>query len=628
MSITNSTTEICSASPVNITLNSPTVGAIITLTGINYNGVTGTLSAPAAYTPGSIISETLINNSDSPITVTYSFTVAGSGCSNGSTFTTDVLVNPNPSLVITNSTPSICSGSTPTISYGSPTDNAEINLLNVNYGALLNGAYASGATFTLTGSLAEGNLINTTNNPIIVTYTFNVTTPTNPVCPLTVTTQTTTVTVLPAPSLTVTNSAPQICAGTQTNIILNTTVAGAQVRLKSVNYGSASGSLTAGALYADGQVLTEILTNTTNALATVIYEFESIVAGCAPSASEQVTVEVNPRPVITNTPLQLQQTICSGTPLNFLPASSTDPGTSYAWTSTVTGTITGITANGTDAITDTPVNTTNTTGFVTYTITPQINGCSGVPVNFIVTVSPVPSASGLDKTICSGENPLIPIDASPANVTGTTFSWVAVPSINVAGASDGNGSAINQILTLTDFSTGSVTYQITPAANGCNGPVTNIVVTINPVPLADAGDDYEVCEPSSIPVTGTIGGAATSGTWVIVSGAGSISSSNVSGNQVTATYTVAPSDIASFIVLRLETNDPDGLGLTGPCQAVSDLVQIRINRQPTVSLATRLCCLRTFQFIDITCSTDRNNWWKRNKCNLEYRLRIGNIVCI
>jgi hypothetical protein len=452
-------------------------------------------------------------------------------------------------------------------------------LQSVSYGALLNGAYTSGATFALSGTLAEGNLVNNTDNPIVVTYTFSVTTPTNPVCPLNVTTQSTTVTVLPAPVFTVTNALPQICSGSQTSITLNTTVTGAQVRLKSVNYGVASGSLTTGAIYVNGQVVSEILTNTTNATVPVTYEFESIVTGCAPSASQFVTVDVKPIPAISNTALQLQQTICSGTALNFLPTSTTDPGTTYTWTSTISGTFSGVTASGTGAISDTPVNSVNTIGFVTYAITPQINGCTGATVNYVVTVNPTPTANGSDLTICSGQNALIAIDAGPANVAGTTFSWVAVPSANVSGAVSDNGSTINQVLTLTDFSVGTVTYQVTPSVNGCNGVVKNIIVTVNPIPTVDAGADYEVCEPATILVTGIIGGAATSGTWVIVSGAGSISASAVSGNQVTATYSVSPSDVATSIELRLETNDP-----AGPCSSVSDLLQIQIRRRPTVTL--------------------------------------------
>jgi hypothetical protein len=513
--------------------------------------------------------------------VQYEFEGLVGGCVSATSIIRQVVVNPNPTIAITNSTPSICSGIAPSISVSSPTANALIALQSVNYGNLLNGAYASGGSLGTGGTLTEGILINNTNAPIVVSYTFSVTTSTSPSCPLTVTTQTTTVTVLPAPTLTAINSASQICSGSRTNITLNTSVAGAQVRLKSVNYGAASGSLIVGSIYTDGQVLNEVLTNATNTITTVTYEFEPIIAGCTPGLSQLVTIDVKPTPVITNTPLELQQTICSGTTLNFLPISSTGINTSYSWTSNVTGTFTGVSTSGSGVISDTPLNGANTIGYITYTITPEINGCSGTPIAFVVKVNPTPSADGSDLTICSGQNALIAINAGPANVAGTTFSWIAVPSNNVVGAINDNGSTINQVLTLTDFTVGAVTYQVEPSANGCKGPVKNITVTINPLPTVDAGVDFQVCEPVSIPVMGSVGGAATSGTWVIVSGAGSITSSSVSGNQVSATYTVAPSDIASTIVLRLETNDPD---LTGPCSLVSDLLQIQINRKPTVVL--------------------------------------------
>ncbi len=572
VSVASGVNKICSGSTLNIIPTTNVPGATFTWSGSNGSGGSGN------------ITDAPVNATNSPVDITYTVIPTGPATTFcvGAPFTIVVTVNPNPSFTITNSTVSICSGLSPSISVNSPTTGSVIMLQSVVYGALINGVYTAGGNFASGGSLSEGNLINNTNNPIVVTYTFSITTPaTSPVCPLSTTTQTTTVTVLPAPSFTVINSTTQICSGSQTNLILNTAVTGAQIRLKSVNYGSVNGALTVGSLYTDGQTIAEILTNPTNTTATVTYEFESILSGCTPSASQFITVQVKPTPVITNTSLQLQQSVCSGTTLNFLPTSSTDPGTTYTWTSNITGAFTGVTTSGSGAITETPINTTNTVGYVIYTITPHMNGCSGIPVNYVVTVSPTPSANGSDVTICSGQNALIAINAGPTNVAGTTFSWVAIPSGNVTGAISNNGSTINQILTLTDFSVGTVTYQVTPTANGCIGPIKNIVVTINPIPTVDAGIDYQVCEPVSIPVTGAIGGAATSGTWVIVSGSGTISSSVVSGTQVTATYTVAPTDVASTISLRLETNDPD---LTGPCSLVSDIVLIQINRRPTVTL--------------------------------------------
>src|SRR5690606_28822189 len=151
--------------------------------------------------------------------------------------------------------------------------------------------------------------------------------------------------------------------------------------------------------------------------------------------------------------------ICSEEPLSFLPT-STIAGTTYTWTSTVSSpTIGAVTANGSGTIADKPENIGNVAGTVTYRITPHYNGCSGTPVDLVVTVKPLPSASASDFTICSGQIASISINPSPKNVANTTFEWTAVVN-GVSGATNGNGSTINQLLTTTAATSGTVTYAI------------------------------------------------------------------------------------------------------------------------------------------------------------------------
>jgi hypothetical protein len=189
--------------------------------------------------------------------------------------------------------------------------------VSVNYNGAGNSATITpGTTFFTNGTTLAETLTNTTTAAINVVYTFNVTTPgTSPVCPLATANQTVTVTVQPAPAFAdPTNGAPTICSGTQTDITLNTSVTGAQIRLQAVNYGLASGTLAVGALFNDGQKITEILTNTTNNPVTVTYTLEAIVDSCTPSAPRTVNVIVNPNPsfTVTNT----TPTRCSGETTN------------------------------------------------------------------------------------------------------------------------------------------------------------------------------------------------------------------------------------------------------------------------------------------------------------------------
>ncbi|HEY9046641.1 MAG TPA: PKD domain-containing protein, partial [Ohtaekwangia sp.] len=193
----------------------------------------------------------------------------------------------------------------------------------------------------------------------------------------------------------------------------------------------------------------------------------------------------------------------------------------------------------------------------------------------------------------SGETASITILPSPKNVSGTTFAWTAVPSSNVTGASAGNGSLISQVLTTTNASVGTVVYTITPSANGCDGPVSTVTVTVNPSVTINAGADFAVCEgavmPMSIPLSGTIGGSATSANWFIKTGSGSISASTTSGGTVTSTYTAVNADVTNgFIELYLVTNDPDGVG---PCFEKSDTLRIQINhRASIVPLVDQVVC--------------------------------------
>ena len=291
---------------------------------------------------------------------------------------------------------------------------------------------------------------------------------------------------------------------------------------------------------------------------------------------------------MTNPAPTLSQQICSAEALSFVPT-STIGGATYSWNATISGTINPatVTATGTGSITDAPVNTGNVSGTVTYRITPSFNGCIGLPVDLVVTVKPLPSATASNLTICSGQTATINITSAPKNVAGTTFAWSAVASPNVTGLGPpGNGSVINHTLSTTNASVGTVTYTITPTANSCDGPATVVTVTVNPIATANAGADFAVCQPVTIPLSGSIGGSASVGTWSIVPGFGfgSISPSTTTGTNVTATYTVHPSDIGGQVKLVLTSNDPDGVGPLGPCSVASDEIIIDVNRRPVVTV--------------------------------------------
>ncbi len=114
------------------------------------------------------------------------------------------------------------------------------------------------------------------------------------------------------------------------------------------------------------------------------------------------------------------------------------------------------------------------------------NGCNGpssqvirmvnvTPANFTVTNSP------LSQAICAGSTSSLV--ALSANVANTTYTWTASATFGVAGfISNGTGTIPAQTINSLGNKIDSVTYFITPSANGCTGPVTRYVISILPIP--------------------------------------------------------------------------------------------------------------------------------------------------
>ena len=494
--LTNTTASICSSSKTDITLNTPVSGGQIRLKTVTYGAVSGTLSAGAIFNNGQKITETLLNTTNSPVTVQYEFESIVGSCGPGASTITTVTVNPNPTFTITNSTSTICSGTSPTISVASPTSGAVISLQSVNYGSLTNGAYSAGGTFGTGGSLAEGNLVNTTNNAIVVIYTFSVSTPTSPSCPLTVTTQSTTVTVEPSPSFTINNVTPSICSGSKTDITLNTPVTGGQVRLKSVVYGAVSGTLAAGVIYNNNQKIAEVLSNTTNSPVTVQYEFESIVGSCGPGASTITTVTVNPNPTFTIT--NSTSTICSGTSPTISVASPTS-GAVISLQSVNYGSLTngaysagGTFGTGGSLAEGNLVNTTNNAIVVIYTFsvsTPTIPSCplTVTTQSTTVTVEPSPSftINNVTPSICSGSKTDITLNTpvTGGQVRLKSVVYGAVSGTLAAGAIYNNNQKIEEVLSNTTNSPVTVQYEFESIVGSCGpGASTITMVTVNPNP--------------------------------------------------------------------------------------------------------------------------------------------------
>ncbi len=248
----------------------------------------------------------------------------------------------------------------------------------------------------------------------------------------------------------------------------------------------------------------------------VTYEFTPNLGQCA--LNTQMTIVVHPLPTVI--PSVTSQSFCSGgtTSINL---TSNVSGVTFSWTATATS-ITGqsgsVIGSGATSINQTLVLNANqvAAGQVTYVIVAEANGCVGAPITVIVTVNPIPNVnvSSTVQTICSGEATNISFSGA---INNTVYTWSVVSSVGVSGALNGVGTSINQILTTTGLSQGTVVYEVTPSLNGCPGTPQRITVTVNPVPAIFGSTSHrDLCsgvEPTNITVFTF--NAATVFNWVV-----------------------------------------------------------------------------------------------------------------
>ncbi|MFT3674722.1 MAG: T9SS type A sorting domain-containing protein [Chitinophagaceae bacterium] len=289
--------------------------------------------------------------------------------------------------------------------------------------------------------------------------------------------------------------------------------------------------------------------------------------GC--SISKTVTISTKPLPTVQAVS---SQTLCNQSSVTAVNFSGTVTGTVYNWTNSAPGI--GLAASGNGNIAAFAASNNGTAPVVaTIQVTPVADGCTGSSKTFTITVNPTPAVDAVDnQVVCNkATQPAVSFHSS---VSGVTYQWTNDQTV-IGLAASGNGNlpsftAINN----TDEPI-VATIRVTPAANGCPGPVRIFTITVNPTPGVDEIDPVVVCnngtvnavEPGGSPVTGTTYnwtnslpsiGLAASGTGTIpaftaVNSTSSIQTATIevtpvanacSGPAVQYTITVNPTPVA------------------------------------------------------------------------------------
>lgn len=207
-------------------------------------------------------------------------------------------------------------------------------------------------------------------------------------------------------------------------------------------------------------------------------------------------------------------------------------------------------------------------GTVTLTLTSTGNGsCLPESDDMVITIAPVPVANaGPDATSCAN-NPNVALAGVVTNAGGGI--WSGGGGTYIPAATDLNATYVPSA---AEIMAGTVTLTLTTTGNGnCSAVADNMVVTITPSPIADAGADQIACANNAdVVLNGSVVNAA-GGQW-----SGGLGLYTPSANALNATYSPTAGELlAGSVTLTLTTTG------NGTCNPESDDMVITFTTAPT-----------------------------------------------
>ena len=211
---------------------------------------------------------------------------------------------------------------------------------------------------------------------------------------------------------------------------------------------------------------------------------------CGVSNIATQTFEVFEKPVLTN-PITTQE-ICSNQSTIAVPLTSSNPNTTYTWTSTTVPNntdITGFISSGStsEIPRQTLINNGNIPGNVVYTVTPILDNCTGDPVDVLtVTVNPTPIiiTQPVDTEVCI-DGAANTLEVVTQNGVGTpTYQWYSNINNSTSGGNPISG-ATNSTYNPPTNTVGEIFYYVVISFDGgcadIESNVASVMVVQEPV---------------------------------------------------------------------------------------------------------------------------------------------------
>jgi uncharacterized protein (TIGR02145 family) len=366
---TPSSLTICTGSAIQIQLTSQVQSAAFSWEATGSSGFVSNFSDGT----GTSIQQAPLNSGPDPETVTYFVTPASNGCS-GTAVPFIATINPSPVVNISAHPGSICSGDDFQIIFSSPTAGTSFYwTVSASSPAITGYSDGNGNTFTHVlgnpGSMAEN-------------VTYFITSQANGCAGINAQLS---VNVKPRPGLSFSPETQSVCYGQPAQISLSASLGGA---ICSWTASGSSASVT-GFSNGSGTMIYQNLFNTGTTAQTVDYFLKSTLNGCI-SDTFQSVVLTYPLPVVLFSPTT--QSVCSGNSTGIALESQVS-GTAFQWTATGSPNVNGYSGGSNDTILQILLNSSNTGGWASYTITPSVSNCAGSSSSVTVDVLPVPNVT-------------------------------------------------------------------------------------------------------------------------------------------------------------------------------------------------------------------------------------------
>ena len=313
-----------------------------------------------------------------------------------------------------------------------------------------------------------------------------------------------------------------------------------------------------------------VLENTTNAVQTVVYNVTPTGGGCEGTVFE-LTVNVKPKPQIGN----VQRITCSGQNMNITlmdGADGTIPnGTTYSWVISNTGGVGGATnGNGSVISLGTLLNTSGSLKTIAYTVTPNYDGCAGVPFMLEVEVNPALTVSLIsDNTIyCTNGTATMTVSATPAD--NYEFDWYRDGVL----VSANGGETYNQA---EPARTAPYNYYVIARSAFCEGVSNVLAVTSKNKPTATVSvNRTDICPGGSITAKANV---LPVGNYIYT---WTLNGATIPSNEQQIVIDNLTANATPYeIVVNVATAE----GYSG-CETSSNPVYVTVHKNPKVTLST------------------------------------------